>query len=427
MGLHKIFPFSREQYLYLTRSTAKINVSDGPVRSGKNFVANIRFKLYLKSEPHEDPRSPIAFCGASKDTVYRIILRDLFKLVGEANYTWNSSRGQGTIYGREFYCFGFTDANDFQTLRGLTLGGAYVTEATLCHEEFFNELQARCTGIAGALIFCDTNPAAPSHWFHKLITNADLLANGDIRRFRFNIDSNLSLDPGEKASLKRRYIPGSLRYKRMIEGQWVAADGVIYTAFDYDRNTIDPLLIPQAQSIWVPFDFGIQHPTIFGKLTQHDNTLYLADMYRHHGDVDGRKSNNDYIADLRKFMSDFPFEPDAIIRDPAPIAAAFNVQLGQEFDYIHQIMANNDLLEGIDSVQLALQEGTFKVSRHPNCEPAIRGFGSYIWDKKASQRTGNDVPLKQDDDEVSMIRYGVHTVRKLAPVGSAWEMIDDEF
>ena len=96
MGLHKLYPFSQEQYHFLTRSTARINVCDGPVRSGKNFVENIRFKTYAKTEPYEDPKSPLAFCGASKDTAYRIILRDLFKLVGKKNYTYNRSNGSGS-------------------------------------------------------------------------------------------------------------------------------------------------------------------------------------------------------------------------------------------------------------------------------------------------------------------------------------------
>lgn len=354
-------------------------------------------------------------------------MRDLFKLVGKKNYTYNRSNGSGTIYGREFYSFGFTDANDFQTLRGLTLGGAYVTEATLCHEEFFNELMARCSGIHGSSIFCDTNPASPTHWFYKLITNEDLIANGDIRRFRFTIDSNLSLNEHDKATLKRVYIPGSLRYKRMIEGLWVMADGIIYTSFNYENNTIDPLLIPHAESIWLPFDFGIQHPTIFGQLTRHKDKFYLVDMYRHHGEVEGRKTATDYIEDMRKFMGKFPMPPDKIIKDPAPVSAAFNVQIEREFNHISQSLANNDVLQGIDTVQQALQTQSFFVSRHPNCEPAIRGFGAYAWDRKASQRTGQDIPLKEDDDEMCMIRYGLHSVQKASPVSDAWDLIHDAF
>lgn len=430
MGLQKIYPFSREQYQFLTQSIARINVCDGPVRAGKNFVENIRFKNYLKSEPYENPRGDIAFCGVTKESVYRNFLRDLFRIIGEKNYTFNRQLGRGTIYGREFQVFSFKDADDFKALQGCTLSGAYVTETAHCHPDFFNELLARCM-LYGAMIFCDLNPASPTHWFYTdFLTNEKLLATGFLRRFQFNFDSNLSMTAEDKAFLMQSYVPGSLRFKRMIQGLWVAAEGVIFTAFDHARNTIDPLLIPHAESIWLPFDFGIQHPTVFGKFVQHKDSLYLADMFRHHGGDDDRKTNNDYIEHMRDFMAGIPdgsaFEPNAIIRDPAPIAAAFNVQLGQEFDHIPQILANNDLLEGIDSVQLALQQGLLKVSLHPNCKPAIRGFGGYIWDKPASARTGNDVPLKKDDDEMCMVRYGVHTVRKMSPMGSAWEMIDDE-
>lgn len=369
--------------------------------------------------------------------MYRIILRDLFKLVGKKNYTYNRSNGSGTLYGREFYSFGFTDADDFETLRGLTLGGAYVTEATLCHEEFFNELLARCSGIPGALIFLDTNPAGPTHWLYsKFITNPELLAAGDVRRFRFTLESNLSLDEYTKASLKRFYVPGSLRYKRMIEGQWVMADGVIYTSFNYERNTLEPDQIPRCETLWLPFDFGIQHPTVFGQLGKHNNKYYLVDAYRHHGDVEGRKTNSAYIQDMREFiagnpersMLGFAAPPQAIIRDPAPVAAAFNVELEEAFQDIALEMANNDILEGIGTVQRMLENKEFFVNR--KLLDVIKGFGGYCWDKKASQRTGHDIPLKVDDDEMCMVRYGLHSLNAMnqadAP-SQAWDLIANAF
>lgn len=430
MGLQKLFPFSQEQKLFLTRSTARINVCDGPVRAGKNFVANLRFKNYLKLEPYEDRLSDIAFCGVTKESVYRNFLRDLFRIVGEKNYTYKRQLGRGTIFGREFYVFSFKDADDFKALQGATLGGAYMTETVHCHPDFFKELLARCS-VGGARIFCDCNPASPQHWFYlEFLTNEKLLATGILKRFRFNFDSNLSLTEEFKDSLKELYVPGSLRYKRMIEGQWVAADGVIYTSFNYERNTLEPSEIPNLDTLWLPFDFGIQHPTIFGQLGKHNGKFYLADCYRHNGEIEGRQTNGEYVLDMRDFLAGnpkrkmlgFPHRPQSLILDPAPVSAAFNVELGREFSDIAQELANNEVLEGIGTVQRMLENKDFFVSR--KCLDVIRGFGGYIWDKKASERTGNDVPLKVGDDEMCMVRYGLHTLNEgydpFAGYGEPW-------
>ena len=181
---------SLEQYEFLRDSTARINIAHGPVRSGKNFIENLRMLLYLKSEPHGDPTSDIAFCGTSKDAIFRIFLRDLFALAGPANYTYNRQNGSGTIFGRAFYSFGFRKSDDYERLRGATLGGALLTEATLCHPDFFNEILARLS-LDGSKIFLDTNPAGPYHWLYTdYIMNEDLIGSGLLKPFGFNFDSN---------------------------------------------------------------------------------------------------------------------------------------------------------------------------------------------------------------------------------------------
>lgn len=403
----KLYPLSQAQLNFLTRSTARINVCEGPVRAGKNFVVNLRFKNYLKTEPYGNTKSDIAFCGATKDSVWRNFLKDLLALIPQKYWSYNSQRGKGRIFGRDFYVFSFLNADDFKVLQGATLGGAVVTEAVHCHKEFLNELLARCS-VPGAKLFWDLNPASPTHYIYTdFLTNEDIIAAGDLIRFKFDFDSNLSLTEEYKASLKRYYVPGSLRYKRMIEGLWVAAEGVIYNAFSSDKHVIDPANIPDLELFWLPFDFGIQHPTVFGCLGRKGDKYYLIDEWKHHGDVDGRKTNTQYLKDMLEFMARFPARPHEIIKDPAPIAAAFNVELDQRLHDYSLVMADNALLEGIGTVQRKLENKEFFVSS--KCVHTIRGFGSYSWDQKASARTGQDIPQKIDDDEMCMVRYGLHT------------------
>lgn len=399
-------PLSREQQNFLDNSVYPINICDGPVRAGKNYVENIRVKTYLKTEPYGATDSWFLFAGSSKGSVVRNYLQDLFGSIPRSSYTYNSQSGMGRIFGRPFFVAGFDDAAAFKTIQGMTLGGALVTEAQLAHESFIDTLIARVS-VEDALQFWDCNPVGPQHFlYEKYVGNTEAQALGQIGRFRFNFDSNLSLGWRYKENLKARYVPGSLLYQRMIEGLWVAADGIIYTAFNSDANVISPELIPVGKNIWVPYDFGIQHPTVFGKLIQHEGIFYLAAEKFHHGEVEGRKSSGQYIKDLKEFIAPFNARP-AIIQDPAPVSAAFNVDIEKHFDGYDIQLADNSVLKGINTVQYLLSERKLLISS--DCKQTIKGFGSYIWDKRAANK-GDDIPLKENDDAMCMLRYGCHTI-----------------
>ena len=215
----KLLVPSREQWEFLVKSTARQNWAHGPVRSGKNHVINIRFAEALGTAPFGNEDSDVYFGGKTKDTVERIFLRDLFKWVGEGNYTYNRNKGKGTIsllwkntktrFTREFYSFGYSDADSHEAISGATLGLAYLTEGIFCHEDFHRQLVARLSIDEGlnafSMLFGDTNPAGPAHWlWKKVINNPDLLNSGDLRAFLFNFYSNPSLTESYREMLRRQ-------------------------------------------------------------------------------------------------------------------------------------------------------------------------------------------------------------------------------
>ena len=418
MSLNKIYPYSLEQAAFLTQSVAWINICDGPVRAGKNFIQNIRFKNYCKLEPYDDPKSDIAFCGVTKESVYRNFLKDFLTLVGEKNHTYHRQLGRGTIYGRDFYVWSFKDADDWKAIQGTTLGGFLMTEGLHCHKDFWDMLLSRLS-IAGAKAFIDLNPAGEGHWFYKeILTNEEMLAAGDIRRFRFNFDSNLSLDPEFKEMLKRKYVPGSLLYRRMILGEWCSSEGVVYSQFDHQKHTIDPSQVPpKLKTIWVPLDYGTQNPTVFGQLAKDGNKYYLVDEFYHHGAKEGQKRGSEYAEDMRVFISNMPARPRSIIADPS--AAAFKADLKHILPGISVIDADNDVLTGIATVTRLLGNGQLLISR--KCKNTINEIGLYSWDKKYSDRTGEDKPIKKHDHCMDMLRYGCHTtLHNQVTIGKGW-------
>ena len=409
-----IAPFSKEQADVLFNSNAPINICDGPVRSGKNFIENVRLTSYLHDEPKSAPTSPFVFGGVSKDSVYRNCLRDLFKILGEGNYTYSVSKGKGLIkckYGwREFYSFAFKDADDFKVLRGDTIGGFLLTEGTLCHPNFFNEILARKASIDDSCGFIDTNPDSPYHWLYKdYITDENLLNSGYVKRFRFNLDSNRSLTEKSKEILKALYKPGTLLYKRMIEGLWVLAQGLVYDNFEDDKNTCDDKALPRDfDYLAVAGDFGTSNPCVFLLIGVKNNIIYVIDEYYYDSKIELRqKTPEQYTNDLVEFIGNRRLEGGYFDPSALPLTAAIK----QKAFSLNLKIVDNSVGEGIATVSTLFHQGKLIINRR--CKNLIREVYSYVWDVNASIRKGEDVVKKENDHALDALRYFCHTKFKI--------------
>ena len=410
-----IAPFSREQSNLLFFSDAPLNIADGPVRSGKNFIENVRLSKYLYNEPYSNPLSPFVFAGVSKDSVYRNSLRDLFKLLGEGNYSYSLSRGKGKVRcatgWREIYSFAFKDADDFKVLRGDTIGGFLLTEGTLCHPSFFYEIVARKASIDDSCGFIDTNPDSPYHWlYQEYITDEKLLKEKFVKRFQFNLDSNRSLTARAKEILKALYKPGSLLYQRMIEGKWVLAQGLIYDAYDESVNTCEPKDLPGTFDYYViAGDFGTYNPCVFLLLGIKGNVVYVINEYYYEGRREPKqKTPDEYKDDLIIFVNqNLPAQNllRSIWIDPTatPLHVALKKHSGFSIKLKAPEYVDNSVLDGIGTVSTMLYQKKIIVSKR--CKNTLREFVTYMWDAAASIKSGTDVVKKENDHCLDALRY----------------------
>lgn len=444
---------SPEQIAFILRSKARQNWAHGPVRSGKNYSLNIRFSEALGHYPKGNEDSDVYFGGKTKDTVYRIFLRDLFSWLGKGNYTYDKSKGKGTIslkwknggrFSREFFCFGYSDADSHEAISGATIGLAYLTEGIYCHEDFHRQLIARLSIDEGpdaySMLFGDTNPASLLHWLWKnVINNPDLLASGDLFAQLFNFYSNPSLTEAKRDELRRQFKPGSLWYQRMIDGIWAMAEGAIYAAvYDEARNKCRAGELPaHFDELWSSLDYGTTNAFVLGLWGEAQGKSWLIDAYDHDGASDGHRTNGQYLEESAKFLSEYSrfygLPIDELIIDPS--AASFKADLldDEMDDEAHRAWRNlnikvtdaeNDVEPGIKFMDGKLWRGEVVV-----CDRVKRfhdEIGTYVWDPKA-QALGLDKPLKKNDHAMDMARYGLYTRRKRTNVGKAWEMIADAF
>jgi PBSX family phage terminase large subunit len=391
-------------------STAPVNIWEGAVRSGKTISSMLRWLDYVATAPQ---RGELAIIGKTAQTVYRNVLSPLMDpgIVGSTvarSISYTSGAPEARIFGRTVHVMGAADAKAEPKVRGLTGAGAYVDEASVIPEDFWNQLVAR-QSVPGAKIFATTNPDSPNHW----LRTKWLRGNPNVKSWHFTLDDNPFLDPAYVRMLKSSYT--GLWFQRFILGKWVAAEGAIYDALDQRIHVVDRAQVPAVLD-WIVagVDYGTSNPfhaVLIGRGT--DKRLWVTSEYRHDARAAQRQlTDSAYSEAFRRWLANAPIprtafrgvEPRYVVVDPS--AASFRVQLHN--DGVPSWPAENDVLDGIRTVSNVLGNDQLRIS--DACSHLVDELSGYSWDPKA-QLLGEDKPLKVADHGADALRYALHTTR----------------
>lgn len=386
-----MYQISDKQRVSLKESTAKINIWEGAVRSGKTFISLWRFL----GELAEGPPGEYALITKTYDAFNRNIRPLLESMIGVKDVGWKAGHRQMNIYGKTVHVVGADDERAESKIRGPTFAGAYVDEITIIPESVFRMLISRCA-MGGAKIFGTTNPDSPYHWLKR-----DFLDNNeDVASWQFTLDDNPQLEDFEREYLKRQY--KGLWYKRFIEGRWVQAENSIYDSFDDKLHVID-FAPDYASKYIVGIDYGTTNPCAFVLIGYNKNKfprLWVQQEYYYDSKkMQRQKTDTEYAEDLIKFVGYNPIE--RIYIDPS--AVSFRTEL-RRLGVENLFEADNEVIDGIRFVSKLLNNGTLKICR--SCPRLIEEFQSYVWDSK-SQLTGVDKPKKENDHALDALRYAL--------------------
>ena len=384
---------SEKQIDFLINSTARINIADGAIRSGKTHVFNLRWLEEIVTAPP----GPFLMAGKTIRTLERNVLKSqngLFDLLGEGNYKYNSSTGELIIGNRIIYCIGANDEKAENKIRGMTLVSALCDEVTLFPKSFIEQLIGRCS-VKGGHLFWNCNPDTPYHYIKQ-----DYLDNQEmkplINHWRFLMDDNpyLTTYNPEYIEQAKRTFKGVF-YKRNVLGEWANAEGLVYPHFDDEVHIVDTL--PEKfDKIYVGIDYGTVHPTTFTMVGKYKDNLYVIKEYCKSG-----KRNTQLVSDLMSFIDGYKI--NGITVDSA--AASFILELkNYKITTKDCVKAVED---GISFVSSLL--GDNKLYVHKSCKNLIKEFYSYSWDEKKSQTSGKDVVVKLNDDVLDSLRYCLMT------------------
>lgn len=372
-------------------------VTDDYIVTHNTFSSTLRWLIFLTNPP---AGGQLAMIGRTRDSIARNVIDPLQDpeiygpdIADQVQYT--SGAPFATILGRRVYVLGASDSKAEKTIRGLTLAGAYVDEATVLHEDFFTQLTGRMS-IPKAQLFATTNPDSPAHWLKKKYIDkiGPDPEKGQLHNWKiwhFNIDDNPVLSESYKNSIKNEF--SGLFYKRFILGQWVAAAGAVYDMWNPEIHTVtDQEMPPMQQYLSIGIDYGTTNPTAAILLgLGEDNVLYALDEYRYTpSDRTTRKTDAQLSTDINNWREARRVTDIPVIVDPA--AASFRVQMQSDGVLTHP--ANNDVLYGIRTITSLLATGKLKINT--KCAGLLDEFPGYVWDTKATDE-GKDEVVKKDD------------------------------
>lgn len=408
-ALFKFKPFSVKQKKVLTwwlpqspMSDKDGIIADGSIRSGKTVSMALSFVMWAMSSFEEQN---FAMCGKTIGSFRRNVLAVLKLMLASRGYRLKDHRADNYIEinfkGKTnyFYIFGGKDERSQDLIQGITLAGVLFDEVALMPESFVNQATGRCS-VDGSKFWFNCNPDGPYHWFKT--GWIDRVEEKNILYLHFTMEDNLSLT--EKIRQRYASLYSGVFYQRYILGLWVVAEGIIYDMFSEAKHIVSSITSSDTAKYYVSCDYGTQNATVFLLWESGiDGKWYCIDEYYYSGrEEDTQKTDNAYADDYEAFIGDRHIE--AIIIDPA--AASFIAELKQRGHRVKK--AKNDVLDGIRYVGMLLN--TEKIYFHSKCKNTIKEFSSYVWDTQASEKRGEDKPLKQHDHAMDAVRYFCYTI-----------------
>lgn len=290
----------------------------------------------------------------------------------------------------------------------------FVFEATEVSEDAWEKLASRLRNNVAPYqqIVADCNPGAPSHWLNRRA------ANGKMERLLSRHPDNPAMwDGANWTEYGRQYLArldrmSGVRRRRLLDGVWAQAEGVVYPDFDPATHVISAM--PEGWEAWPKYraiDFGYTNPFVVQWwAVDPDGRLYLyRECYR------SRRLVSDWAKIINAFGGAFVATvADHDAEDRATLDAGG----------IPTIAANKGVEVGIQAVQARLTPAgdgrprlfvlrTSLVERDPERDDrgqpcgVLEEFETYAWQPDKDGRAAKEEPVKEHDHSMDTLRYMV--------------------
>ncbi|MFQ8847652.1 MAG: phage portal protein, partial [Clostridia bacterium] len=208
----------------------------------------------------------------------------------------------------------------------------------------------------------------------------------------FRLDDNTFLDARYVKQIKET-TPSGMFYDRGVEGLWVSGEGVVYPDFDREKHSITAEQTKRLRfdRVFAGVDWGWEH---WGAI------VVIGVIGKRYCIIEEHAAQHRFIDDWIATVGDIIARHGDIsfYCDPARTehVAAFQ-KAG-----IRAYLANNRVLSGIEAVATLMKNDLFRIV-YDECPRFRDEIYKYIWKKNSGE------PLKENDDVLCAIRYGIYS------------------
>lgn len=316
----------------------------------------------------------------------------------------------GHIYGRKIYLEGANDSQSMRKIRGMSLAGAYLDEASLHNEDFVKTVNGRLSE-PNAFFMATTNPEFPTHWFKvQYIDNPNIEKNV----WHFTLEDNPFLTKDYVENIKKEYT-GSY-YQRYILGLWVRAEGSVYNEFcdnpnDYLLDRIDE---SRLRFIQIGVDFGGNKSntsfTATGFLTDDDGVCILESERIDSTNLNPESLKNKFTDFYTRLIENYPM---TVIRYVFCDSAEQVLIRGIKMAMLPVTIRNslkNEINSRIRLVNGLIAKKKFYILK--KCKATIEAMQSAVWKENTSGKDERLDDGSTDIDSLDSMEYSIENESK---------------
>lgn len=417
-------------------------------RAGTSKTTGALVKLLYEAKRY--PGMRVLLCRQTRESMTDSTLVTFERLVGESHpEVLRVKREQRHIYrlfGSEFVCGGLDKP---KKLFSTEWDRVYVNEAVEISEDawelFGRSMRHNKTPYHQRI--ADVNPDAPGHWINKRAHPCEdrlrhIGSREDYNRLQaYNHGPQIDKSTGKPARMRRLvsvhqdnpayfdtinwrltpagvdYVGGELeafsgfRRQRMLEGLWVAAEGVVYPEFDDRKHVVQPFGIPEDWPIYVGIDPGYDCPAcILWIAVAPNGTHYVFDEIYQGGQAVSVHCKNIHARNagrtVRRYLADPQDAFKKTMQSPKSIA-----QQARECGLIFTRWPRSDDVDAmVNAVRERLLQVRIKV--FSTCTQTINEFQSWRFARNAKGE-----PLRGDEQYEKGNDHAMDVIKGMVAAG----------
>lgn len=297
-------------------------------------------------------------------------------------------------------------------------------EATELTEEDYENLTTRLRNgmMPYQQIICDCNPGPPSHWLKRRMDAGKMTSFASRHEDNpFLFDHKLKeWKPEGKRYLAKLGKLSGVRRLRLLDGKWVAAEGMVYDNYDPDVHLIPRIYIPPTWKRIRSIDFGFKNPFVCQWWAiDPDGIMYLyREIYMTNRIVSNHAETIKKYSQGEKYWAtvcDHDLEDRMTLENSGipSIRAYKDISRGvQAVRKRFEVQANGKARIYILRNSLVEEDEELEAARLPTNTAAE--IESYVWDKKKNKPLNEEEPVDENNHGQDAKRYAVAFVDNLA-------------